>query len=56
MENKTKSKEIGIHCACAAGDLSELAEIKPGKKTETKIKKKILIKDELKKEDSNNKK
>jgi len=49
MEKKTKTKEVDIHCACAIGDLSELAEIKPVKKTETKIQKKNLKKDDTKK-------
>ena len=48
MDKKTKTKEIDIHCACAIGDLSELAHIKPFKKTETKIQKKDLKKDDPK--------
>jgi hypothetical protein len=55
MIKKTKTKEIDIHCACAIGDLSELTKINPANKTETKIRKKILKKDDLKKEDSNHK-
>jgi len=55
MDKKTKTKGIDIHCACAIGDLSELAQIKPAKKTEIKIQKKILKKGDLKKEDSNHK-
>ncbi|HEX9252317.1 MAG TPA: hypothetical protein VF870_08750 [Ignavibacteriaceae bacterium] len=55
MDKKNKTKEIDIHCACAIGDLSELAKINPANKTETKIQKKILKKGDLKKEDSNHK-
>jgi len=49
MEKKTKTKEVEIHCACATGDLSEIAEVKPLKKTETKIQKKDHKKDNPKK-------
>jgi hypothetical protein len=49
MEKKNKTKKIDIHCACATGDLSELAQIKPARKTETKIQKKDLKKDSSKK-------
>ncbi len=44
MDKKTKTKEIDIHCACAIGDLSELAKIKPVKKQRQKSKRKILKK------------
>jgi hypothetical protein len=58
MENKTKTKEIDIHCACAIGDLSEMAEVKPVKKTQTKVSVKDLKKDNTynKKHLSNSKK
>ena len=36
MDKKTKTKEVDIHCACAIGDLSELAELKPVKKARNK--------------------
>ena len=53
---KTNTKKVDIRCACAIGELSEIAELKPAKKSKEKIEKKTLTKDELKKEDSNNKK
>jgi hypothetical protein len=53
MEKKTNTKEIDIHCACAIGDLSEMAELKPAIKSKAKIEKKTLTKAELKKEKSN---
>ncbi len=53
MEKKTNTKKIDIHCACAIGDLSEMAELKPVKKPGAEIKIKALTKDELKKEKSN---
>jgi hypothetical protein len=56
MNKKTKPKKIDIHCACAIGDLSEIAELKPAIKSKAKIEKKTLTKDELKKEESNTKK
>ena len=49
MEKKTKTKKVEIHCACARGDLLEFAEVKPVKKTETKIRKKNLKKDDTEK-------
>jgi hypothetical protein len=55
VTKKSKTKEVDIHCACAMGDLSEFAPVKPDKKTKKKITKKILKKDDLKKEDSNHK-
>lgn len=58
MDKKTKTtetKKVDIHCACAMGDLSEFAPVKPDKKTKKKITKKILNNDDLKKEDSNHK-
>jgi hypothetical protein len=36
MDKKTETKEIDIHCACAIGDLSELAQKKPVKKNRDK--------------------
>ena len=54
MDKKTKTKEIDIHCACAIGDLSELAKINPANKTETKIQMKDLKKDSSKRENLNN--
>ena len=56
MEEKTNIKNVDIHCACARGVLLEFSDVKPVKKTETKIEKKTLTKAELKKEDSNTKK
>jgi hypothetical protein len=55
MKNKTKPKEIDIHCACAIGDLYEMAALKPEIKSKVKIEKKTITKDELKKEDSSTK-
>ena len=49
MEKKPKTKEVDIHCACAVGDLSELAELKPVKKAQTKVPSKNLKKDDTKK-------
>jgi hypothetical protein len=48
-----QKREIDIHCACAMGDLSEFAQVKPAIKTETKIQKKDLKKDSSKKESNN---
>ncbi len=56
MDKKKKTKEVDIHCACAMGDLSEFAPVKPDKKTKKKIAKKIVLNDDSKKENSNNKK
>jgi hypothetical protein len=53
MNKKTKPKKIDIHCACAIGDLSEIAELKPAIKSKAKIEKKTLTKDGLKKEKLN---
>ena len=55
MEDKTNTKKIDLHCACARGVLLEFSDVKPVKKTETKIEKKILTKDVLKKVKSNTK-
>ena len=55
MKNKTKVKEIDIHCACARGVLLEFSDVKPVKNTETKVEKKILKTDVPKKADLNNK-
>ena len=52
----TKTKDVDIHCACAMGDLSEFADVKPDKKTKKKITKKIVLNDDSKKEDSNHEK
>ena len=52
----TKKEEVQIRCSCAIGDLSEFADIKPVKKTATKIQKKIMKKDDSRKEDTNQKK
>ena len=41
MKNKTKSKEIDIHCACARGVLLEFSDVKPVKKTRKKLKRKL---------------
>ena len=49
MDKKTKPKELDIHCACARGVLLEFSDVKPVKKTETKVEKKILKKDDFKK-------
>ena len=56
MDEKTKTKEVDIHCACAMGDLSEFADVKPDKNTKKKILKKNLKNEDSKKEDSKNKK
>ena len=49
MGKKPKTKEVEIHCACARGDLLEFAEVKPVKKTQTKVPSKDLKKDDAKK-------
>ena len=49
MDKKTKTKDVDIHCACAIGDLSELAELIPVKKNQTKVPNKNLKKDNTKK-------
>lgn len=54
MENKTREKEI--HCACAMGDLSEYAQVKPTKKNVTKKQRKHIKKDDSKNVKSINKK
>lgn len=54
MEKKTNTKKIDIHCACARGVLLEFSDVKPVKKTETKIEKKILKTDDSKNADLNN--
>lgn len=51
---KNKTNENDIRCGCAIGDLSEFAPVKPAKNTDTKKLKKILKKDDSKKENSNN--
>lgn len=56
MDKRTKKEVVDIHCACAMGDLSEFAPVKPAKKTVTKKSKKILKNDDTKKENSDNKK
>ncbi len=53
MENKTKTKDI--HCACAMGDLSEYAPVKPEKNV-TKKQRKHIKKDDFKNVKSINKK
>ena len=53
---KSETKEVDIHCACAMGDLSEFADVKPDKNTKKKILKKNLKNEDSKKEDSKNKK
>ena len=55
MDEKTKTKEVDIHCACAMGDLSEFAPIQHKNKTETKKSEKILKSDDSKKDNSNKK-
>ena len=55
MEKKNKTKKIDIHCACATGDLLELAKIKSSKKTEIKFQKKDFKKDSSKRENLNTK-
>ena len=52
---KTNTKKVDIRCACAIGELSEIAELKPAIKSKEKIEKKSLTKDQLKKEKSNHK-
>ena len=47
MNKKTEEKETDIHCACARGVLLEFSDVKPVKKTETKIEKKILKTNDL---------
>jgi len=54
MNKKTEEKKTDIHCACARGVLLEFSDVKPVKKTETKIEKKILKTDDSKKADLNN--
>ena len=49
----TKKKRFSIPCACAIGDLSEIAPVILDKKAKKKIEKKTLTKDELKKEKLN---
>jgi len=46
---KSETKEVDIHCACAMGDLSEFAPVKPDKKTKKKITKEIELNDDSKK-------
>ena len=46
---KTNTKKVDIRCACAIGELSEIAELKPAIKSKEKIEKTTLTKDELKK-------
>jgi hypothetical protein len=53
MEKKTQKKKFEVRCACAIGDLSEMAEVKPVirpvAKTQTQVPAKDLKKDNTRK-------
>jgi len=53
MEKKTQTKKFEVRCACAIGDLSEMAEVKPVirpvVKTQTKVPAKDLNEDNTQK-------